>query len=82
MPFDPEPKPKRSFKMPSIKLSKHIKTFGLLMPVCGSSVSIGMVYDTSLLGWGLKWGCSLSLGLVAVFFAILAFNNAESREHG
>jgi hypothetical protein len=76
-----EPKPKRQFKMPSIKLGKFTKTFGYIMPVGGSSVGIGIIYDAPLLGLGLKWGSAVALVLCAIFFAGMALRSLEAKEY-
>ncbi len=82
-PKPPEPKTKRQFKFmfPSIKLGKFTKTFGYLMPVGGSSVGIGLIYDAPLLGLGLKWGSAVALMLCAVFFAGMALRTLEVKDY-
>lgn len=73
----PKTKVKRSFKMPSIKLEKHSKTFAFLMPVCGSAIGAGMLYDAPLLGVGFKWGAAIALVLVGAFFTCMTIGQAE-----
>lgn len=81
MPIEPSPpKPKRQFKMPSIKLSKSIKVFGLLIPVCATLVAIGLLYDAPVLGIGLKWGGALALVVEGAFFAVKAGCVIDSSE--
>lgn len=79
-PIHKEPKVKRSFKMPSIKLGKHTKTFGFLSPVSACAVAIGMIYDAPLLGSGIKWGLYIGIGVVAAFFLGMSYNNIANNE--
>lgn len=72
--------PKREWKMPTIKLRKHTKTFSYLMPVFGGLMGIGFLYDTPFLGVGLKWGTALALSVMILFFSALAIVNADSKE--
>lgn len=71
------PDQKREWNMPSIKLGKHTKTFGYLIPVCASIIGIGLTYDAPAIGQGLKWGFGMALAIVAAFFTCLAFAHAD-----
>lgn len=68
------PAPKRKFTMPSIRLGKFTKTFGYMMPVCGSAVGVGFIYDAPLLTIGVKWGLAVAIAMVAVFFVGMTLN--------
>jgi len=75
-----EPKPKKPFIMWSLpKLGKASKTFSYVMPICGSAVGCGLLYDAPLLGLGFKWGAAIALSLIAVFFVGLVIVTLDSK---
>lgn len=76
---EPKPKKKREFKV-DIKLGKHAKTFGYVVPVCASFIGMGLLYDAPLLGLGIKWGAALALGVMVVFFSIMAIAHADKAQ--
>lgn len=63
-----QPKPKREFKMPEIKLSNSVKTFLMLLPVCVCMVVIGCLYDMTFPSLGIRTGIGFATGLVGIFF--------------
>jgi hypothetical protein len=83
MPQEPEPqpikqsKPKREFKMPSITLGKYTKTFGFILPVCGAAIGIGTICDSNTMGLGTKWGTSIALAIIGIFFFVLTLIEAD-----
>lgn len=77
IPQEPQIKPKKkAFKM-DLKLGKHTKTFGYIVPVCVSFVGMGLLYDAPILGQGIKWGASCALGVIVIFFAMMAIGHAD-----
>lgn len=80
MPVETLPKPKREFKMPTIKVSKSIKIFLQLIPICVCAVGMGLTYDVPILTQGLKWGMGVSELIVAGFFATRIFVTIDNSD--
>lgn len=72
--FQPEPTPKKDFKMPT--LNKHTKTFAYILGACASITGIGAIHDAKFLGEGIQYGSGISLGLIAALMLIMALHNA------
>ena len=53
---------------PNIRPSKTTKTFASLVPVASLAVVEGVLYDTSHLSIGLKWGMAIGVAIFIVFF--------------
>lgn len=75
-----QPKPKREWKMPNVKLNKVTRCFMWLMPTCLAAVVIGALVDAPLLGQGLKVGSGIAAGLVGLFCGVMVFITADRRE--
>lgn len=65
---------------PNIKLGKAAKTFSYLIPIAGSSVAEGLLYDAPLLGLGIKWGLAIAVAIFAVFFAGMTIATLEDNK--
>jgi len=68
-----QPKPKREFKMPEIKLSNSMKAFLMLLPVCVCAVIIGTLYDLSFPSLGIRVGMGFAIGFVGCYFIVSLF---------
>ncbi len=64
---------------PNITLGKSTKTFLYLVPIAGSSVAEGLIYDAPVLGLGIKCGLAVAILLFAVFFAGLTAVTLEEK---
>ncbi len=68
-----EPIKKEPFVMP-----KPIAVFLYLLPAMITDISLGLAYDTTLIGVGAKWGCLAASVITNVFFIACAIAHAET----
>jgi len=72
-----QPKPKRAFKMPDIKISNSMKTFLMILPVCICAIVIGILHDMDFPSTGIRVGMGFATGFIGVYFIALIIKHLD-----